>query len=129
MDLSQFTIADVKGHAEERIAELLRTLEYPENVGLVIPPNPAMGDLGFPCFPLARVARKAPPMIATSLAEQLEGDELIASFSAEGPYVNIRFRPEALAQIVVGEALKKGELFGSGGLQDPQHWMLSLIHI
>jgi len=124
MDLSQLTIADVKGHAEERIASLLRSLEYPENVGMVIPPNPAMGDLGFPCFPLARVARKAPPMIAADLAEQLEPDELIGSFSAEGPYVNIRFRPEALSQIVVGEALKKGELFGSGGLKDPKHWML-----
>ena len=41
--------------------------------------------------------------IAQDLAEALEADELIASFSAEGPYVNLRFRPEG-ARVVLGEA-------------------------
>ena len=29
-----------------------------------IPPKPEMGDFAFPCFRLAKVFRKAPPLIA-----------------------------------------------------------------
>ncbi|MBR4952994.1 MAG: hypothetical protein IKZ30_00605, partial [Oscillospiraceae bacterium] len=32
-----------------------------------VPPNPEMGDVAFPCFPLAKVMRKAPPVIAAEL--------------------------------------------------------------
>ena len=33
------------------------------------PPDPAMGDLAFPCFKLARTLKKAPPLIAADLAK------------------------------------------------------------
>ncbi|HEX2066998.1 MAG TPA: arginine--tRNA ligase, partial [Candidatus Thermoplasmatota archaeon] len=32
------------------------------------PPDPAMGDLGLPCFPLARALRKSPAAIALDVA-------------------------------------------------------------
>ncbi|MBR5680048.1 MAG: arginine--tRNA ligase, partial [Clostridia bacterium] len=38
---------------------------------LEYPPDPAMGDLAFPCFRLSKVLRQAPPKIAASLAETL----------------------------------------------------------
>jgi len=38
---------------------------------LETPPNPDMGDFAFPCFKLAKVLRKAPPMIAASMRWQL----------------------------------------------------------
>ena len=34
---------------------------------LEIPPKSEMGDFAFPCFKLAKVFRKAPPMIALDL--------------------------------------------------------------
>ena len=40
------------------------------DAALTVPPKPEMGDLAFPCFPLAKALRKAPPLIAKELAEQ-----------------------------------------------------------
>ena len=42
---------------------------------IAAPPNPDMGDLGFPCFPLAKVRRKSPAAIALAptLRLTLEG--------------------------------------------------------
>ena len=42
------------------------------------PPDEKMGDLAFPCFPLAKVMRKAPPMIAAELAHKFSDDEKAA---------------------------------------------------
>lgn len=49
-----------------------------------------MGDLGMPCFPLARTLRKAPPAIATDVAEAIHvsGDGWVLKAAAVGPYVN-----------------------------------------
>lgn len=64
------------------------------------PPRPEMGDLAFGCFSLAKALRKAPPMIATSLAQSLRQDlslaPLLAAVEVAGPYVNLRVHPVAL---------------------------------
>lgn len=61
---------------------------------ITTPPNPALGDLAFPAFPLARTLRKAPAAIATelaaALAETLADHPTFASVEAAGPYVNVR---------------------------------------
>lgn len=124
MDLTHLTISDLKEHVHARVSAVLAEKEYPDITGLVLPPNPAMGDLGFPCFPFARIARKAPPQIAADLASAFEPDELLEEISAEGPYVNFRFRPEALSLVVVGEALRQADLFGADGVKNSEHWML-----
>ncbi len=73
----------------------------PEAAGLTLadvasafttPPDPAMGDLAFPCFKLAKALRKGPPQIAADLAAKLAAEPagLIAQATAAGPYVNLR---------------------------------------
>ena len=52
------------------------------------PPDEKMGDLAFPCFPLARVMRKAPPLIAKDLAEKFADDEVLERCEANGGYLN-----------------------------------------
>jgi arginyl-tRNA synthetase len=86
------------------------------------PPKPELGDLGFPMFSFARLLRKAPPQIALAVAEKLAETGAAGpapagrpvpdnrdSFSADGPYVNVRFNRGAaaaslLARILGGEA-------------------------
>ncbi|MDD4122621.1 MAG: arginine--tRNA ligase, partial [Eubacteriales bacterium] len=41
-----------------------------------IPTDSKTGDYAFPCFKLAKLLRKAPPMIAQGIAEKLQGSEL-----------------------------------------------------
>src|SRR5688572_14830517 len=55
------------------------------------PPDPALGDLGMPCFTLAKALRKAPNAIAADLAKAVPaaGRSWVASVSAAGPYVNV----------------------------------------
>ena len=44
---------------------------------LEVPPNKEMGDYAFPCFKLAKVLKKAPPVIATKIKEKIECNEYI----------------------------------------------------
>jgi len=70
-----------------------------------IPPNPEMGDLGFPMFSFAKILRKGPPQIAQLAADILkkiiaeEGSGVKAE--AQGPYLNIRMdRAKAVKSIL-----------------------------
>lgn len=76
------------------------------------PPDPAMGDLAFPCFQLAKTLRTAPPKIAAELAAAIPPDELIASAVASGPYVNIHLDRQEVARRVLGAVLANPEGYG-----------------
>ena len=98
---------------------------------IVQPPDPALGDYAFPCFPLAKTLRKAPPKIAEELAEDLrtrldgrvEGTGLIKVVEAAGPYLNFRVAGEAMAALTI-PAILSGAYFtenragGAGGGKD-----------
>ncbi len=64
-------------------------------------PQPEMGDLGFPCFALAKSLKKAPPAIAQEIAAAVAltnaDGTLFASAKPVGPYVNFVIAPAALA--------------------------------
>ncbi len=97
----------------------------------VRPPKPDMGDLAFACFPLAKTLRKAPPQIATELTPVIEtalvsaagrGEiAAIKSVTALGPYVNICFVGESLAEYICGRissaAAPYGKAMPSTGLR------------
>jgi len=124
MDFTSLKIADLRPHVLALACPALESLGLPTEISLAPSPNPEMGDLGFPCFPFAKIARKAPNAIAEELASAMEPDGLVDAIVAVGPYVNFRFNPAAVATIVVQEALAEG--FGSGGLPADQrhHWMI-----
>jgi len=61
---------------------------------LTAPPDPAMGDLAFPCFKLAKALRKGPPQISADLAARVTAGlaaepGIIVRATAAGPYVNL----------------------------------------
>lgn len=71
--------------------------------GLEAPPDRAMGDLGMPCFMLAKAMRKAPNAIAAGLAKAAPtaGRSWVAAVSAAGPYVNVMADRAKLAAAVL----------------------------
>jgi arginyl-tRNA synthetase len=74
------------------------------------PPRPELGDLAFPMFGYAKIFRKGPPWIAQALCERLSALPG-GSFSAEGPYLNLRLkRGDLTAQVLsaVFEGLPEG---------------------
>lgn len=78
-----------------------------------IPPDPKMGDYGFPCFPLAKTLRKSPAAIATDLAEKVEPGDLIRSARGVGPYLNVEVRRDRLTACVLGEILNQRDRYGT----------------
>ena len=54
---------------------------------LEIPPKAEMGDFAFPCFKLAKVFRKAPPMIAADLKEKIGCLEFLSKVDCIGGYL------------------------------------------
>ncbi|MDR3210349.1 MAG: arginine--tRNA ligase [Planctomycetota bacterium] len=82
---------------------------------LVKPPQPEMGDLGFPCFGLAKKLRQAPVKIASELAAKiiLGPGSVFTSAQAVGPYVNLSLSPSALAAATLVPALSHPDAWGS----------------
>jgi arginyl-tRNA synthetase len=80
----------------------------PSRITAEIPPKPEMGDLGFPMFGYAKALRKGPPQIAALVCERLRAAGGSGSFSAEGPYVNVRLDRGETAAAILGEILDKG---------------------
>lgn len=82
------SLARVLGLSEENIESLLE-----------IPPQAEMGDLAMPCFSLARSLKKAPQVIASELASQLQAkNPMIREIKAQGPYLNFFFDRAAYAE-------------------------------
>ena len=79
---------------------------------LEYPPDPAMGDLAFPCFRLSKALRNAPPKIAASLAESLK-DFPLGSASPAGGYLNFRVSPDYLSGHVLPAVEEQGASYGS----------------
>ncbi len=77
-----------------------------------LPPKGDMGDYAFPCFQLAKVMRKAPPMIAAELKNSMdmEGFEKIENV---GPYINFFVDKSIYTKKTLDEILEKGHNYGS----------------
>lgn len=85
---------------------------------LEVPPESEFGDYAFPCFSLAKTAKKAPPLIAADLANRLAGESGIFWSKAEprGPYLNFYLSPGAFGREVVHQVWEKGEAYGQTNL-------------
>lgn len=99
--------AELSPDLELSTEEIAALLEYP--------PDPAMGDLAFPCFRFSKVLRMAPPKIASQLAEKIDGAEF-ASVSAVGAYVNFKVSGDYLISHVLLTIEEKGEKYGSSNI-------------
>ncbi len=77
-----------------------------------IPPNSEMGDYAYPCFKLAKVFRKAPPMIANELAEKIEKKDFIKEIKVVGAYINFFTEKSVYIKEVLGAVFENNENYG-----------------
>ena len=125
-------IRDIEETLADRRDEALREAGVPREalgeISFETPPDPEMGDLGFPCFVLAPHLKKGPPQIAQELLEPLREAyadlDLVEEVEATGPYVNLTLAGGRVADIVVSDALDSEE-FGRDVLEEgDQQWMV-----
>ena len=84
---------------------------------LEIPPNSELGDYAFPCFRLAKDLRKAPPMIANDIKENIKIDEnIIEKIDVVGGYLNIFINKNTLVKNVLEEVAEQKEKYGSSNI-------------
>ena len=101
----------------ETIAPCVEGLEASEIREMVeVPADSKMGDYAFPCFKLAKLLRKAPPLIAKSIAEQIASDEIFEKVESVNAYVNMFISRDAFIDDVVKEVIAKGDAFGSSDI-------------
>jgi len=127
LDLDRLTVPGIRAHLRDKALAALAALGIEPGVfdpELAPPPDPAMGELGFPCFALAKVLRKAPPLIAQEVAAQIAPDALVAAVSTDKAYVNFRLAPRALVRVVLSQILREGDGFGGGLAAPAQHVMV-----
>ena len=92
--MDPLTVASLRRHLQARVDEALVAAGVETSIPLAPPPKAEMGDLGFPCFALAKVLRKAPPLIAKDIAGGLSTDHVIAEDV-------VILRPSAVSATVV----------------------------
>ena len=80
---------------------------------LEIPPKSDMGDFAFPCFKLAKVFRKAPPLIAADLKEKMECPEFLSKVEVMGGYLNFFVDKSTFAKQIVENYLSDKNYGGS----------------
>ena len=76
------------------------------------PANAKMGDYAFPCFRLAKVMRKAPPIIAKEIADNIGTSDLIDKAENVNAYINFFINKEMYVKSVLDEVLDKKQKFG-----------------
>jgi len=99
-------LASLKEAVAERVCELLAsefglTGVERQQFKFEVPPEEQLGHLAFACFPLARLVRKAPPAIASQLAEAWGASACFSRVVAAGPYLNFHFSPDFLAEALL----------------------------
>ena len=82
-----------------------------------IPPNPDLGDYAFPCFRLAKDLKKAPPIIANDIKENIKMDEsIIEKIDVVGGYLNIFINKQTLTKNVLEDISKNKGNYGSSNI-------------
>ncbi|OFZ00884.1 MAG: arginine--tRNA ligase [Bdellovibrionales bacterium GWC1_52_8] len=75
---------------------------------LETPPDPKLGDFGFPCFKLAKEFRKSPPQVALQIVADLNAKGVVPaslSVAAVGPYVNFTTSPIEARRVLLQDFL------------------------
>ena len=106
---------------KEEIAKLIvanvSDLELSEIQNMIeVPQDSKMGDYAFPCFKLAKVLRKAPPLIAKGIAENLSGNPIFEKVEQVNAYVNMFISKEEFVKDIVDDVIDKGEKFGNSDI-------------
>lgn len=107
-----------RGIALDAVVAALRTLDAGADAGglsVATPPDPSLGDLSVPCFPLARALRRPPARIAAELAAAVELPAAFRRVHADGAYLNFFIDPGDLIAGAVGAVRAAGPAYGSGG--------------
>ena len=104
---------DFKLEVAKLLNSKINDLSIEEICGMIeIPSNSEMGDYAFPCFKLAKVLRKAPPMIAQEIVQSLEKVDFIDKVENVNAYINFFLNKSVYVKEVLEAVLGEKENYG-----------------
>ena len=104
---------NLKEEIAKLISEQVADLTEEEIKGMIeTPQDQKMGDYAFPCFRLAKVLRKAPPLIAKDIADTIRDNDIFSDVQQVNAYVNMFISKEEFVEEVVEEVMAKGDEYG-----------------
>ena len=104
---------NLKEEIAKLISEQVADLSFDEIKNMIeTPQDSKMGDYAFPCFRLAKVLRKAPPLIAKGIAEAIADNDIFEKVEQVNAYVNMFISKEEFVQEVIGEVMEQGDEYG-----------------
>ena len=104
---------NLKEEIAKLISEQVADLTEEEIRGMIeTPQDQKMGDYAFPCFRLAKVLRKAPPLIAKDIADAIRENDIFSDVQQVNAYVNMFISKEEFVEEVVEEVMEKGDEYG-----------------
>ena len=104
---------NLKEEIAKLISEQVADLTEEEIRGMIeTPQDQKMGDYAFPCFRLAKVLRKAPPLIAKDIADTIRDNDIFSDVQQVNAYVNMFISKEEFVEEVVEEVMAKGDEYG-----------------
>ncbi|OGL73030.1 arginine--tRNA ligase [Candidatus Uhrbacteria bacterium RIFCSPHIGHO2_12_FULL_60_25] len=102
----------VKSHVAQRLTSASGVKVTPDD--LVAPPRPELGDLAFGCFKVAKTLGKNPAEAAKDVVAKFgSADHLVASASADGPFVNVTLNTGEFIHRVIRDVEAAGAAYGS----------------
>ncbi|UVI33516.1 arginine--tRNA ligase [Paenibacillus spongiae] len=93
------------GWAADRLLPHISLTREELMAAMELPPKPEMGDVAFPCFPLARELKRPPAVIAADLAAAVNGSNTDVRAEPAGPYVNLFLNREKWVGELLGRIL------------------------
>jgi len=115
-------LIQMKDHIAKALSEAVGISSDDVKALFTQPPQPAMGDIAFPCFQLAKTLRKAPALIAGDLKENIDhrlanpSDPLakvVDRVDAVGAYLNFFLRRDTFAEEVIRASILAGNRPGA----------------
>ena len=107
-----YPLNDAKKEITTLLENALSQLKYKCEAKLEIPPGD-MGDFAFPCFPLAKIAKKSPNQIATDICDKISKSKWIEKVEVKGAYVNFYLDKNNLRTATLKSLLDKKEKYGN----------------
>lgn len=112
---------DFKKEIAKMLASQITEMSETEIIDMIeIPQDSKMGDYAFPCFKLAKIFRKAPPLIAQDIVAKIKekDEDLLKEVVNTNAYVNFFINPAIFIKSVLEDVYHQGDDYGKTNIGD-----------
>lgn len=106
-----YPLEEAKKDIQILLEQVLNKLKYKCEVRLGSPPG-GLGDFAFPCFPLAKIAKKSPKDIASEIAKNLKKSRWVEKIETQDAYVNFFLNNEKILDATLKTILENKDKYG-----------------